>query len=279
MNTLKTTLLLATLTALTVLLGDYIGGRQGALMALAFAGVMNFVSFWFSDRIVLKLYRAQEIGPNDLPELRRIVQGLTERAGLPMPRLFHIPSDQPNAFATGRSPQHAAVAVTDGLLRLMNAEEIEGVLAHELAHVSNRDTLTMAVAATAAGAIMMLARWAQFAAIFGGGRGDDRRGGGIQMLALAILAPIAALLIQSAISRSREFAADAAGAGFVGSPKGLARALEKLGSYSGRIPMPQADAASAHMFIVNPLAGSQLANLFSTHPPLEERIARLKAMG
>lgn len=279
MNTLKTTLLLGGLTGLLLLIGDQIGGQQGMAFALIFAAVMNFGSYWFSDKIVLKLYRAQEAGPNDLPEVRAILARLVERAGLPMPKLYYLPQEQPNAFATGRNPSHAAVAVTEGILRTMNREELEGVLAHELAHVANRDTLTMAVAATVAGAVMLLARMAQWAAIFGGGR--DREGnalGAAGMILMAILAPLAAMLIQMAISRSREFAADKAGAEFAGSPRGLASALEKLGAYSQRIPMQAADPSTAHLFIVNPFAGGGFAKLFSTHPPVEERVARLREM-
>ncbi len=278
-NRIRTTLLLGLLTGLILVIGQMIGGRDGMVVALFAAAAMNFFSYWFSDRIVLRLYGAREVGPAEAPELYGMVQELCRRANLPMPRVYLIPSEAPNAFATGRNPEHAAVAVTEGLLRLMNREELAGVLAHELAHVRNRDILIGSIAATLAGAILMLANMARWAALFGGGRRDEEGGGagGLGLILTAILAPIGALLIQMAISRSREYLADATGASFTGSPEGLARALEKLGAWSRRIPM-NAEPATAHMFIVNPLSGGSLMSLFSTHPPLEERIARLRGL-
>ena len=275
-NQFKTAILLGAMTALIVFIGDMFGGRQGMVIAFGLAIVMNFGSYWFSDKIVLAMYRAQEIGQNDDPELFGIVKTLSERAGLPVPRVFMIPNESPNAFATGRNPQHAVVAVTVGLRRLMNRDELAGVLAHELSHVKDRDILIGSIAATMAGAVMMLASMARWAAIFGGvGRDDDDGGGMIGLLFTAILAPIAAMIIQMAVSRSREYLADAEGAKLLGSGEPLASALTKLGIASQRIPM-QANAGSAHMFIVNPLSGRSVMGLFSTHPPLEERIARLR---
>jgi heat shock protein HtpX len=276
-NRLRTTLLLAVLTALIVFIGNLFGGRQGMVIALVLAAGMNFFSYWFSDKIVLRMYRAQPVTPEQAPELYEIVQTLSQRAGLPMPKVCLIPQDAPNAFATGRNPEHAVVAVTRGLVQLMDRKEVMGVLAHEMAHVKNRDILIGSIAATMAGAIMMLATMARYSAIFGGGsRSDDEGGGGILgLLAMSLLAPFAAMVIQMAISRSREYLADSTGAQFAGSPEGLARALEKLGAYSGRLPM-DAHPSTAHMFIVSPLSGRSLMNLFSTHPPLEERIARLR---
>ena len=277
MNGLKTAFLLALMTGLILAIGGFVGGRSGMTVALVFAAVMNFFSYWFSDKIVLAMYRAKPIGQADAPGLYAIVERLAARAGMPMPRLYLIDEDQPNAFATGRSPSHAAVAVTSGILRLMSDDELEGVLAHELSHVRNRDILISSVAATIAGAIAYLAHMAQWAAIFGGfgGRDDRDRGGGVLgLLVTALIAPIAATIIQLAISRSREFQADASGAELAGSPYGLANALEKLGKASGRIPM-DANPATAHMFIVSPFSGQTMMKLFSTHPPLEERIRRL----
>jgi heat shock protein HtpX len=278
-NTIRTTVLLGLLTGIILGFGRFLGGNQGLILAFAFALVMNFGAYWFSDKVVLKMYRARPVDMNDAPDLYGIVHNLVTRAGLPMPKLYIIPSDSPNAFATGRSPQHAAVAVTEGLLRLMRPEEIEGVLAHELGHVKNRDTLISAVAATLAAVVMMLASMLRWAAIFGGVQRDDRDGGGgiIGLLAMTILAPIAAMLIQLAISRSREFQADATGAKLAGNPLALASALERLSQASERVPM-QASPATAHMFIVNPFSGAMFARLFSTHPPIEERVRRLRSM-
>jgi heat shock protein HtpX len=277
-NYLKTALLLGLLTALILVVGASLGGRQGMIIALVFAGVMNFVSYWFSDKIVLAMYRGREVSPAEAPRFHAIVDGLIARAGLPKPKLYVLPGDSPNAFATGRNPSHAAVAATEGILSLMTDEELEGVIAHELGHVKNRDILISSVAATIAGAVSVLASMAKWGAMFGGygGRSDDNRGGGsiFVVLLTAILAPIAAMIIQMAISRSREFGADATGAAIAGQPYGLARALEKLDAYSKRLPM-QATPATAHMFIVAPFTGAAFANLFSTHPPIAERIRRL----
>jgi len=277
-NTLRTTLLLGALTALIVGIGQMLGGSQGAIMALVFAGVMNFGSYWFSDRIVIKMYGGQEIREQDDPELYGIVKGLAQRNQMPMPRLFLIPSDSPNAFATGRNPEHAAVAVTAGIRRMLTRRELEGVLAHELAHVTNRDILISSIAATMAGAIMMLARMAQYAMIFGGGRRDERDeggGGALGLIVTMILAPLAAMLIQMAISRSREFQADDSGARLVRDPEALASALQKIAGGSAQVPL-DASPQTAHMFIINPLQSSMLRNLFSTHPPLEQRLERLQ---
>lgn len=264
------------LTAFIILVGQIMGGAQGMVIALVLAAGMNFFSYWFSDKIVLRMYKAQEVTPDEAPQVYESVKKLAVRAGLPMPKIYIIPEESPNAFATGRNPEHAVVAVTEGLLKLMSREEVEGVLAHELAHVKNRDILIGSIAATLAGAIMVLANMARWAAIFGGSRRDDEDGGGgiIGLVVMSIMAPIAAMLIQMAISRSREYIADATGAGFAGNPKGLSSALAKLGAYSGRLPM-DANPSTAHMFIVNPLSGKSLMSLFSTHPPLEERISRL----
>ena len=279
-NVLRTTVLLAALTALFLVIGGAIGGNQGLFVAFVFALLMNFASYWFSDKIVLSMYGAREVSLNEAPDLYRLVQRLAQRAGIPMPRVYIIPSDAPNAFATGRNPQHGAVAVTEGILRTLDTDELAGVLAHELGHIRNRDTLIMTVAATLAGAITMLAHMAQWGAIFGFGRRDEEDSGGGGMLSLlfmAILAPIAATLIQLAISRSREYFADSTGAAIAGAPSGLARALEKLHYASQRLPL-DANPATAHLFIVNPLTGGSLMNLFSTHPPIEERIRRLHRM-
>jgi heat shock protein HtpX len=279
-NVLRTTVLLAALTALFLVIGGAIGGNQGVVIAFIFALVMNFASYWYSDKIVLAMYGAREVTMREAPDLFRLVQRLAQRAGIPMPRVYIIPSDAPNAFATGRNPQHGALAVTEGIMRLLDEDELAGVLAHELGHIRNRDTLIMTVAATLAGAITMLAHMAQWGAIFGGlGRRDEEgNGGGIfGLLFMAILAPIAATLIQLAISRAREYFADNTGAAIAGSPTGLARALEKLHFASQRVPM-EANPATAHLFIVNPLAGGSLLHLFSTHPPIEERIRRLRRM-
>jgi heat shock protein HtpX len=276
-NQFRTVLLLAAMTVFVILIGRLLGGTGGMVFAFVLAVGMNFFSYWFSDKIVLRMYRAREATPEEAPELHQIVATLAQRANLPMPRVFIIPKDTPNAFATGRNPQHAVVAVTQGLLKLMNRDEITGVLAHEMAHVNNRDILIGSIAATMAGAVMMLASMARWAAIFGGGRGDDEEGGlgGIGLLVMSFLAPIGAMIIQMAISRSREFLADATGARLAGSSEGLADALEKLGAYSRQLPMA-ANPSTAHMFIVNPLSGRGLQSLFSTHPPMEDRIARLR---
>lgn len=275
-NQIRTTVLLTVMTMVILLVGQLIGGRQGMIIALLFAAGMNFFSYWYSDKIVLRMYRAREVTPNQAPALYQMVQTLARNASLPMPKVYIIPQDSPNAFATGRNPENAVVAVTEGLLKLMGEAEIMGVLAHELAHVKNRDILIGSIAATMAGAIMMLASMARWAAIFGGGRGDDEEGGGgiIGLILMSVIAPMAAMIIQMAISRSREYLADETGAKIAGSPAGLAGALQKLGAHSGRLPM-DANPSTAHMFIVNPLTGKSLMNLFSTHPPLEERIARL----
>jgi heat shock protein HtpX len=276
-NWFKTTLLLGVLTALIVWIGHLFGGRQGMVLAFILAIGMNFFSYWYSDRIVLKMYRAREVTPQENPRLYEMVSHLAGRADLPVPRIYIIPDDSPNAFATGRNPEHAVVAVTEGLLQFMDREEIMGVLSHELAHVKNRDVLIGSIAATLAGAIMIVASMARWTAFLGGGSDDDKGGGlgAVGLIVMSILAPIAAMLIQMAISRSREYHADASGASFAGQPYGLANALEKLGAYSRRLPM-QASPQTAHMFIVNPLRGGNFANWFSTHPPLEERIARLR---
>ena len=275
-NTIKTTVLLATLSGLLLLIGDLMGGRSGLIIALGFAVVMNVGSYWFSDKLVLTMYRAQPVGPEH--PLHHIVQRLSQRAGLPMPKVYIIPDASPNAFATGRDPDHAAVAATEGILRLLSEDELAGVVAHELAHVKHRDILISSVAATIAAAIMFTAQMARFAAIFGGGgrSSDDREGGGnpIALLAMVILAPLAAALIQSAISRSREFAADAGGAEIAGGPYGLVNALRKLEMGSKRLPL-DANPATAHMFIIKPFTVQGVLGLFSTHPPTEQRIASL----
>ncbi len=278
MNALKTTFLMALLMVLAVFIGYMIGGNGGMMIAFLFALGMNLFSYWYSDKIVLKMYRAQEIKDADSPRLFAIVRDLSQRAGLPMPKVYLIPSDTPNAFATGRNPEHAAVAVTSGIMNILSENELRGVLGHELAHVKHRDILIGTIAAVFAGAISMLAHMAQWAAIFGGGRSDDERGGGgLGLLVMAIVAPIAALMIQMAISRSREYLADEGGARFHGNPRDLASALAKLQRGAQLRPMP-ASPATAHMFTVNPLTGGGLMSLFSTHPPMEERIRRLEAM-
>ncbi|MCG8472398.1 MAG: zinc metalloprotease HtpX [Desulfobacterales bacterium] len=275
-NQMKTTLLLTVLTILIVMVGRIIGGQGGMIIALLLAGGMNFFSYFYSDKMVLKMYRAQEVSRNQAPQLVDMVQELSSRAGLPMPKVCIVPQNAPNAFATGRNPQHGVVAVTQGLLDLMGPDEVRGVIAHELGHIKNRDILVGTIAATLAGAIMTLASMARWAAIFGVGRDDEEGGAGIfGLIAMSIIAPMAAMLVQMAISRSREYLADATAAQITGNPEGLAAALEKLGSASQRVPM-DAEPATAHMFITNPLAGQKLANLFSTHPPIEERVARLR---
>ena len=269
-NGMKTALLLGALSGLLLLIGDLMGGANGLVIAFGFAVVMNFVSYWFSDKIVLRMYRAQEVGASH--PLHQMTARLAQRANLPMPRVYVIPDPSPNAFATGRNPQHAAVAATEGIMQLLSEQELAGVMAHELAHVKHRDILTSSVAATIAAAIMMVSRMAMFIPM---GRSDDDEGGNpIAAIAMMILAPIAAMLIQAAISRSREFAADTGGAEIAGSPHGLAAALRKLEIASGRVPM-DANPATAHMFIVKPFSGRGLMGLFSTHPPTEARIANL----
>ena len=279
MNTIKTGLLLGALTGLLMLIGGWFGGQNGVVIAFFFAVVMNFGSYWFSDKIVLRMVHAQAVSESEAPELYAMVKNLALRASMPMPRVYIIPGDTPNAFATGRDEQHAVVAVTEGILRILGRDELEGVIAHELTHIRNRDILIGSIAATLAGAIVMLAHMAQWAAMFGGAGSDDDEGGSniVGLILMAVLAPIAATLIQMAISRSREYLADAGGAKISGKPYGLAGALEKLSRASQAIPM-NANPSTAHMFIVNPLAGRSLMNLFSTHPPIEERIARLRSM-
>ena len=273
MNAMKTALLLGVMSALLLFLGEALGGAQGLVIGFVFAVGTNFASYWFSDKIVLRMYRAQEVGPDH--RLSRIVSRLAQRAGLPQPRVYVIPQPSPNAFATGRNPEHAAVAATEGILQMLDDRELEGVLAHELAHVKHRDILISSVAATLAATIMMVARMAQFAAFFGGGRDDDREGQNpVALLATIILAPIAAMLIQAAISRSREYEADAGGAAIAGRPDGLVDALKKMDAASRRVPL-DANPATAHMFIIKPLSVSGLFGLFSTHPPTAERIAAL----
>ena len=278
MNTAKTAALMTGLTVLLVLAGGAFGGRQWMVFAFIIAIGMNAFSYWFSDKLVLKMYKAKEATESDAPELYSVVRDLTTRANMPMPKIYVIPSEAPNAFATGRNPNHAAVAATEGVLRLLSREELSGVMAHELAHVRNRDILIGTVAATIAGAISMMASMAQWAMIFGGGRRDSNNGGGIiGLIAMMILAPIAAVLIQMAISRSREYQADRSAAELCGNPLWLASALEKLEAASKSAPM-NASPATAHMFIVNPLRGGGMAKLFSTHPPMVERVSRLEKM-
>ncbi len=278
MNMIKTVLLLGVLTGLLLWAGEAMGGSTGLQIAFLVAVALNMGSWFFSDKIALKAHRAQPLSEAEAPELYAVVHELSSSAGLPMPRIYLIPEMQPNAFATGRNPSHAVVAVTQGLLQTMDREELKGVLAHELAHVKHRDILIMSVAATLAGAITMLARILGWAMIFGGIVGRDERGGGLGALAFYLLAPMAAVLIQLAVSRSREFDADADGAHFAGTPLGLASALRKLSVATKRIPMKTAHANTAHMMIANPFTGRGFARLFSTHPPMEERIRRLEAM-
>lgn len=275
MNAFKSFLLMLALTMLLVLVGQVIGGRMGMVYMLIMAGITNFISYWFSDKIVLMMYGARKVEDNELPELRRVVQNLTVTAGLPMPKLYVMETDMPNAFATGRNPQHAAVAVTTGILRILDEEELAGVVAHELSHIKNRDILVSTIAATIAGAIFMLARFAMF---FGGGRDrEENNGGALGMIVIAIIAPIAAMLIQMAISRSREYMADASGAQISGKPLALASALRKLVRGVEKNPV-DASPTTAHMFIVSPLSGGSLLKIFSTHPPIEERVKRLEEM-
>ena len=274
----KTTVLLGLLTGVLMLLGGVLGGRQGLVIALIFAAAMNFFSYWFSDKMVLAAYGAKPLDANSSPELYSIVSELAHSAGIPTPRLYMIDSDTPNAFATGRSPSHAAVAVTRGIMRICNREELKGVIGHELSHVINRDILISSIAATIAGAIMMIATMIRWGAIFGMGQRDDSgRGGLLGLIAAAIFAPIAAAMIQMAVSRTREYQADASGARLVGNPLALASALRKLEMANERMPL-DAGRATAHLFIVNPLSGQGISRLFSTHPPLEERVRRLEDM-
>ena len=277
MNTFKSTLLLVTLTLFLLFIGQYFGGRNGMILAFVLSVVFNFGTYFFSDKLALAMYKAQPATREQLPRVYAVVERLSARQGLPVPKIYVIPSESPNAFATGRSPQHASVAVTNGILDLLDDEELEGVLAHELGHVKNRDILTSSIAATLAGAITMVARMGYWASLFGGygGRDERNRGGGLGALLMIIVAPVAASLIQLAISRSREYEADATGARETGNPYALARALQKLDAFSKRIPL-QTSPATAHLFIVAPLLGSGgIANLFSTHPPIKERIRRL----
>ncbi len=278
MNGLKTMVLMVTLTLMLVLIGGAIGGRTGMTFALIMAFGMNFISYWFSDKIVLRMYGAKEVTEAEAPELYGMVRRLAHRAELPMPRVYIMNEEQPNAFATGRNPQHGAVAVTAGIMRILSREELEGVIAHELAHIKHRDILVSTVAATIAGAISYLAQMAQWTMIFGGRHDDDEGGSPIAAIVMMIVGPIAAMLVQMAISRSREYGADQGGAAISGNPLYLAGALRKLHMASQRIPMEDATPATSHMFIVNPLTGGGILKLFSTHPPIEERIARLEAM-
>ena len=271
-NTFKTAFLLTGMTLLLMLIGSYFGGQRGMLTALLIAGVMNFVSYFFSDKIALATYGAQAVTREQLPRVYQVVERLTQKAGLQMPKIYVIPTDSPNAFATGRNPRHASVAVTQGILKLLSDEELEGVLAHELGHVNNRDILISSIAATLAGAITYAARFAMF--FGGGGDREERRGGGLAALAMMILAPLAAMLIQLAVSRSREYQADETGAHLTGNPYALASALGKLDAYSKRVPM-MATPSTAHLFIIQPLLGMNIGNLFSTHPPIAKRIERL----
>ena len=275
-NTFKTAFLLTALTLLLMFIGRIFGGQNGMLIALIFAAVMNFVSYFFSDKIALAMYRAQPVTREQLPRAYQIVERLTQKIGIPMPKMYVIPTDSPNAFATGRNPEHASVAMTQGILNLLNDEEMEGVLAHELGHVRNRDILISSIAATIAGAITWIANVAKWGMIFGGYQSDreERGGGGFAALAMLILAPFAAMLIQLAVSRSREYQADASGAHYTGNPYALASALAKLDAYSKRLPM-QATPSTAHLFIIQPFLGQSLMSLFSTHPPIAKRIERL----
>lgn len=281
MNTIKSVLLLGVLTGLLMFIGGVFGGKGGVVIAFLFAVVMNFGAYWFSDKIILKMYKAQEVTEHQAPEIYALVRNLVMKAAMPMPKVYIIPEDTPNAFATGRDEKHAVVAVTEGILRILSREELEGVLAHELTHIKNKDMLIGSIAATLAGAIAMLANMAQWAALFGGSSRDSEEEGGssniVGLILMAILAPLAATLIQMAISRSREYLADEGGAKISGNPYGLAGALEKLSRASQAMPM-DANPSTAHLFIVNPLTGRAFMNLFSTHPPIEERVARLRSM-
>ena len=275
---LKTALLLVLLSALILFIGQAMGGRSGLIIAFGFALIMNVGSYWFSDKIVLTMYKAKELSHSEAPMLHAMVEDLARNAGIPKPRICLIPDDSPNAFATGRNPQHAVVAVTQGIMRLLSPDELRGVIAHEIGHITNRDILVQSIAGVLASVVMVLANMMQWAAIFGGGRSDGEGGGNIfSTLLVALLAPIAASLIQFAISRSREYLADATGARLCGNPLSLASALGKLGAYSKQVPMHTGSPATAHMFIVNPFAGG-VGKFFSTHPPLEDRIHRLQEM-
>ena len=279
MNTLKTVVLLTFLTVLLVFVGGAIGGRSGMIIAFGMALVMNFVSYWFSDKIVLSMYHAQPVTEAQAPDLYGSVRRLSQKAGLPMPKVYIIPEQALNAFATGRNPEHGVVAVTEGILRALSREELEGVLSHELSHIKHRDILTGTIVATIAGAISMLAQMAQWAMLFGGGRRDDDEGGSpIVALVMMIVAPIAAMLVQMAISRTREYEADKGGAQIAGNPYGLVNALQKLEQAAQVVPMQDAKPATAHMFIVNPLTGGGIMKLFSTHPPIAERVKRLREL-
>lgn len=277
-NTVKTAFLLTLLTVLLVLIGEHFGGRNGLILGFLIAAGMNFFTYFYSDKLALKMYKAQPVTREELPRAYEVVERMTQRMGIPMPKMYVIPTESPNAFATGRNPKHASVAMTHGILGLLNDEELEGVLAHELGHVQNRDILTSSIAATLAGAITMIARMGYWASLFGGGGqggGSRQRGGGASGLFMLILAPIAAMLIQLAVSRSREYEADATGAKTTGNPYALASALEKIDAYSKRLPMV-ASPSSAHLFIAQPLVGGGMfTNLFSTHPPMQKRIERL----
>jgi len=274
MNTFKSTLMLVALTLVLVLLGEHFGGENGMIFAFLISVAMNFTAYFFSDKIALSMYRAQPVTREQLPRAYEVIERLTAKQGLPMPKIYVLPTESPNAFATGRNPQHASVAVTHGILGLLDDEELEGVLAHELGHVKNRDILTSSIAATLAGAITLIARMGYWASLFGGGSGRRDRNGGLTALLMFIVAPIAATLIQLAISRSREYEADATGAHTTGNPYALARALQKLEDYSRRVPL-QASPSTAHLFIIAPLLGGGFGSLFSTHPPTKERIRRL----
>jgi heat shock protein HtpX len=277
MSNFKTVILLGTLTGIFLLVGGMAGGRQGMLIALVFAGLMNFVSYWFSDKIVLKSYRAAELSESEAPRIYAMVRELCQQSQIPMPAIYVFEQESPNAFATGRDPKKAVIALSRGIMQLMGEEELKGVIGHELTHVTNRDTLLQTVAATLAGAIMFLAYQMRWFGVFTGGNDDDNRGGMLGMIVMAILAPLAATLIQMAISRSREYKADAGAAQLTHNPEGLASALEKLTAFSKRLPL-HATQQTAHLFIVSPLSGKSLLSLFSTHPPIEERVARLRAM-
>lgn len=278
MNYMKTAMLLAALTAILIFFGEALGGRNGAYTALAFAGLMNFVAYWFSDKIVLAMYGAKQVTEADAPALYSIVRDLSMKSGMPMPKVYIMDNPAPNAFATGRNPSHAAVAATTGVMKILTREELTGVIGHELSHISNRDILISTIAATIAGAVSYLSQMAYWASLMGGRRSDEREGNPIALIVMMIVAPIAAMIIQMAISRSREYAADEGGAKLTGNPLWLAGALRKLDYYNRKIPLEGLNQATSHLFIVAPLSGGSLLKLFSTHPPIEERIKRLEAM-